>query len=97
MENINKLIARLKDHAEAWEVKGTDNRNELIGEQVMAFDCLTAANVLGKMGSVYFYDNLDRQRAFNDKVIDLLGQCVEDEISELETLEKLVKFWKARK
>jgi hypothetical protein len=56
-----------------------------------------AANVLRRMGSVYFYDNLDRQRAFNDKVIDLLDQCVEDETSELETLEKLVKFWKARK
>jgi hypothetical protein len=97
MENINKLIARLKDHAEAWQVGETDNRSELIGEKVMAFDCLMVANVLEKMGSVYFYDNLDRQRAFNDKVIDLLRQCVEDETSELETLEKLIKFWKARK
>jgi hypothetical protein len=96
--DINKLIERLKAHAEAWEVKETDNRSEmLINEQAMAFDCLMAANVLRRMGSVYFYDNLDRQRAFNDKVIDLLDQCVEDETSELETLEKLVKFWKARK
>jgi hypothetical protein len=75
MENINKLIERLKGHAEAWEVKGTDNRNELINEKVMAFDCLMAAKALEK--------------------IDPLGQCVEDEVSELETLEKLNKFWEA--
>ncbi len=75
MKSINKLIERLKLHAEAWEVKETDKRDELIGEQVMAFDCLMAAKALEE--------------------INFLGQCVEDEISELEILENLDKFWKA--
>jgi hypothetical protein len=49
MESINKLIERLKAHAEAWEVSETDNRDELIGEQAMAFDCLMAAEALEKI------------------------------------------------
>jgi hypothetical protein len=50
MENINKLLERLKAHAEAWEVKETDNRSEmLINEQAMAFDCLMAAEALEKI------------------------------------------------
>ncbi len=49
MENINKLLERLKAHAEAWEVKETDNRDELMNERVMAFDCLMAAEALEKI------------------------------------------------
>jgi hypothetical protein len=52
MTDIDKLIAQLKAHAEAWEVKGTDNRNELIGEQVMAFDCLTALEEIQRLRAI---------------------------------------------
>jgi hypothetical protein len=50
--DIDKLFERLKEHAEAWEVKETDNRNELINERVMAFDCLTALEEIQRLRAI---------------------------------------------
>ena len=52
MTDIDKLIAQLKAHAEAWEVKGTDNRDELMNERVMAFDCLTALEEIQRLRAI---------------------------------------------
>jgi hypothetical protein len=52
MTDIDKLIERLKDHAEAWEVKETDNRDELMNERVMAFDCLTALEEIQRLRAI---------------------------------------------
>ncbi len=64
MENINKLIKRLKFHAKAWEVKETDDRSELINVKVMAFDCLMAAKALEEIDFLARFPNMELLRSW---------------------------------
>ena len=73
MTDIDKLIERLKDHAEGWEVKETDNRDELMNERVMAFDCLTALEEIQRLRAIEaaareYVEIASNHKAFWDEV-----------------------------
>lgn len=45
MTNLEK---RLRENAHTWNIDGTEKRENLIGEQRLAYDCLEAAEMLAE-------------------------------------------------
>lgn len=49
-DTFAEVVRKLRNHAEAWKISGTEDRDNLVNEEVMAFDCLVAARLLEAAG-----------------------------------------------
>lgn len=49
-DTFAEVVRKLKGHAEAWKINGPEDRDSLVNEEVMAFDCLVAARLLEAAG-----------------------------------------------